>query len=687
MRRKTGGLILLGISSLLFAIYTVLFGHHRLNEFVYSAADLDFIVADKTKVASFPIEIEFNEQKLIFSSDTGTFYYSLVEEDDDAFNPVVQMSGDSKYQLGIYDSTITNEVISNNEVIEFIVFSDSEYAKYQLKCTTLPVMNIQCDEVIGDNDCNMQVSLFDNRKDCFNRVTSSEGEIRVRGATTRVFPKKSYKMTLTKRSPGKNRRANVISLLGMIQEDDWILYAAYNDCEKVRNVFSQNLWKSSCSTDNRWKLDTGNEYRYVEVFLNGEYLGLYALGYPISETQLRLGNTGFSDVLYKKIEWADEMYLPADPHEPIDDYEIKYISFLDKEDVSYDAVGWSILWEYYQNLYQNRTDTYQLLQYYDLDNAIDMYLFLNLIQGSDNASDSSGLYKNAYLGIRDNGGQKVSFWIPWDMDISWGNSWCDEEELNFTKTYGADSSDNCLFETGYLNQCMVNNDPYVWAELVERYEQLRQSDWSWEIIEQTLDCYEEDIFDSGAYLREMERWPGGSYIDPSQKLSVFKQYVYDRLIENDAYMESIRQNLGQNVFVKRTLQYPDFMDSILVIELNNKALLADETYVDFLEFLGVDVSRITENVHCIVGNQTEGYDYLDAFGEEGNQVGTSVGLLNSYRDEEKSYEFDHQYSIFLNEVLLFDTYRGENADVRMAIVYDGKSRLFNFTKDYMIKTY
>ena len=159
------------------------------------------------------------------------------------------------------------------------------------------------------------------------------------------------------------------------------------------------------------------------------------------------------------------------------------------------------------------------------------------------------------------------------------------------------------------------------------------------------------------------------------------------MIEFDAYMESIRQNLGQNIFVKRTLQYPDFMDSILVIELNNKTLLADETYVDFLEFLGVDVSSITENVHCIVGNQTGGYDYLEAFGKEGNQVGTSVGLLNSYRDEEKSYEFDHQYSIFLNDILLFDTYRGENADVRMAIVYDGKSRLFNFTKDYMIKTY
>ena len=49
------------------------------------------------------------------------------------------------------------------------------------------------------------------------------------------------------------------------------------------------------------------------------------------------------------------------------------------------------------------------------------------------------------------------------------------------------------------------------------------------MINSFLDQYEDDIFDSGAYLRDMERWPDGLYEDPEVKLSVFREYVMKRL--------------------------------------------------------------------------------------------------------------------------------------------------------------
>ncbi|MBO6255682.1 MAG: CotH kinase family protein [Bacteroidaceae bacterium] len=57
----------------------------------------------------------------------------------------------------------------------------------------------------------------------------------------------------------------------------FILYSCYADPERARNVFSQNLWTESCGTDNAYNINTGSYYKYVELFLNGEYYGLYAL--------------------------------------------------------------------------------------------------------------------------------------------------------------------------------------------------------------------------------------------------------------------------------------------------------------------------------------------------------------------------------------------------------------------------
>ncbi|MCR4658084.1 MAG: hypothetical protein K5770_17940, partial [Lachnospiraceae bacterium] len=59
--------------------------------------------------------------------------------------------------------------------------------------------------------------------------------------------------------------------------------------------------------------------------------------------------------------------------------------------------------------------------------------------------------------------------------------------------------------------------------------------WSDDRILGMLDEYEAQIFDSGAFLRDMERWPDGNYEDPRYKLSVFKDYVLRRLEYCDGF--------------------------------------------------------------------------------------------------------------------------------------------------------
>ena len=56
---------------------------------------------------------------------------------------------------------------------------------------------------------------------------------------------------------------------------------------------------------------------------------------------------------------------------------------------------------------------------------------------------------------------------------------------------------------------------------------------------QMLNEYESQIFDSGAYEREANRWPHAHYIEKEEKLSLFKAYVKERLKVMDEYVADI----------------------------------------------------------------------------------------------------------------------------------------------------
>ncbi len=90
--------------------------------------------------------------------------------------------------------------------------------------------------------------------------------IEIRGSSSQYFfPKKSYGFE-TK----SNDFADIdVSLLDLPEENDWVLYAPYTDKTMIRDVLTYTLdaslghWSPRC--------------RYVELFLNGNYEGVYVL--------------------------------------------------------------------------------------------------------------------------------------------------------------------------------------------------------------------------------------------------------------------------------------------------------------------------------------------------------------------------------------------------------------------------
>jgi hypothetical protein len=93
------------------------------------------------------------------------------------------------------------------------------------------------------------------------RMPGYRGRIGIerRGQSSQQFPKRSYAVEL----------ARDAALLGMPEDDDWVLYAPYNDKTLMRNVVAY----ATARAIGRYAART----RFVELRLNGRYQGVYVL--------------------------------------------------------------------------------------------------------------------------------------------------------------------------------------------------------------------------------------------------------------------------------------------------------------------------------------------------------------------------------------------------------------------------
>ena len=103
-----------------------------------------------------------------------------------------------------------------------------------------------------------------NLTDPFNNYNGKIG-IEIRGSSSQMFPKKQYAVE-TKDANGNDLD---VSLLGFPPEEDWILYAPYNDKSLIRDVLVYKLANDMGRYASRSK--------FCELVLNGEYMGIYVL--------------------------------------------------------------------------------------------------------------------------------------------------------------------------------------------------------------------------------------------------------------------------------------------------------------------------------------------------------------------------------------------------------------------------
>ena len=499
-------------------------------------SDKDYqAISTSTNLSGVPLttEIYFDDQHLLYDENSNTFYYSLIEDSPSAYTPVIELA-DNTISAAVYGEAISMDMISSNRPIKLVLMRGNTASISDLICTTLPIMNIDiAQDIIDANGYDdtfdiaeyvpSAIYLFDNRADFDGKTRSvvSDSKIRRRGQTNLANPAKGYRITLLEDKNDMDGERNKENLLGLRNDDDWILYNAYRDYEKIRNVFSMNLWHDSFKNANEWQVDNSTEYRYLELFINNHYHGLYAICYPIDSKQVKITD---GESLFKKMDWTHserdtKLTLQGNGEYTLPGYVNKSTEY-----------NYNDLLSLYVNMTYS-TDPVVTRMTSDVTNSIDLWLYYKLTQAVDNVANGGA--KNMYVSVKNSSsgieGHKLLF-TPWDMDQSWRH--VGEGTLGQYKDPGYDMPID--WGTVY---CLQNiNDPTIDTQIKARYQELREGPWSDTAMMEALNRYEADIYGSGAFMRTMNRWPEALYNNPSTGLGEFKDYVLNRLKCMDEYI-------------------------------------------------------------------------------------------------------------------------------------------------------
>ena len=137
-------------------------------------------------------------------------------------------------------------------------YYDEKVDETKISTTATGDSVLTCDTKIIDNQ-NANNHLADKP------AVTSKAQIRVRGNSSRYFAKKGYEITLVDDAGASNPQA----VMGMDAHQDWVLHGPYLDKSLIRNYMWYNIAGEM--------MDYAPNVRFCEVFINGEYMGLYLM--------------------------------------------------------------------------------------------------------------------------------------------------------------------------------------------------------------------------------------------------------------------------------------------------------------------------------------------------------------------------------------------------------------------------
>ena len=342
-------------------------------------------------------------------------------------NDLNQNYPDLKTSIFIDVQYLFTTPVSSLEIGKAYLISDPKNIRYTLYFTELPLVFINTPNSIVDTPgVKADFKLIEND----GTIVSSVVKIEIRGASTQKLPKKSYEFEF--HTDNSLTKTQDFRLLNMREDDDWILQALFNEPLRVNSKISFDFWRQIHTLyyqEEEPNAISGIHLEFTELFLNGSFKGIYALGEKSDRKQLKIkklknGNIRGELVFFDVIENYDNSSLLWEG------YEYKYPK---------DNINWKNLYDFI-NFVVNEPDVtfYSNVEsYFNIDNAVDYFIFLNVTRAADNRG------KNAYLAKYNT--DEPYFYSPWDLDATFGYKW-NNQKLDITNDILTNSLYNRLLQ-------------------------------------------------------------------------------------------------------------------------------------------------------------------------------------------------------------------------------------------------
>jgi len=484
--------------------------------------------------------------------------------------------------------------------------------------SNLPIISIDThgNSIEDDFKISADMGIIDNGvgqtntlTDPFNGYNGRIG-IELRGSSSQSFPKKPYGIELQ-----DNAGAGISApLLGMPEEEDWVLNATYNDKSLMRDMLAYKLGRDL----GRYAPRT----RYCEVVINGEYQGIYILIEKVKRdknrvdiSKLEVTETSGDDLTGGYILKIDKFTGNSEPG---------FKSFISPPY----SVGHTI---YFQNEYPKYSDlafeqdTYMLnfmrdfeevlngstytdpvhgyRKYINDDSFVDYLIINELSKNVDGYRLSTFMHKD-----KDSKGGKLTMGPIWDYNLGFGNAdYCEGGPTygwmyNFNVVCGEDG-----FQVPFWWSRLLT-DPAFRHKLNTRWTTLRQTKLKTETIHAYMDSIV-NVLDVGARQRNFERWPVfHMYVWPNYQweqqttyplaVSWMKNWISDRAAWIDSNLPAVvtdaekpQTGFSMNVF-------PNPFEESLVFEYDLKK--PGVVQITLCDILGKEVA-VAEKTHTAAG--------------------------------------------------------------------------------------
>ena len=414
-----------------------------------------------------------------------------------------------------------------------------------LESSHLPLIVIETfgSNILNEPKITVDMQVIDNGPGASNtpftqgNVYNGSAAIEVRGQSSQNFPKKSYGFEL-RNTLGDEVK---VPLLGMPEESDWVLYAPYSDKTLLRNAISYYTGRRMGRYQPR--------FRFCELYINGDYKGIYQLTERIKRDKNRV------DIAKLKPEDVSN-----------DDVTGGYIVKVDKThdllsteffnsvpDIRFPGArtySWSWYYPKPEDLVQAQRNYFQAwiksaenalnsenftspysgyANYLDVPSFIDFQIINELANNVDGYRYSTFFHKD-----KDSNGGKLKAGPLWDFDLSYGNVNYVAERLATNTwlytSYGM-GEPNCMHWWYRLMQ-----DPVYRDALRLRYSTLRRGVLHTDSVMAYIDSQIDSLGD--AVTRNFNRWPIlGVYIWPNSatrysyaaEITFLKEWITRRL--------------------------------------------------------------------------------------------------------------------------------------------------------------